>query len=469
MDREDLDVLLSNVSMLKAEGKFKEVIEGCQHLLENGLRLKEYKFVLAAHAHSAAAYYSIGDLTEAFNSIEAHEELCTKHGNETDKLYSYTTLFLLHTYNKEYSNAKATLKKSIDLGEKLKHYNMVSNGYNNYSHVCLAEENFDEALAMGEIAIAMAKLHQPTSPILELRIALNVASAYVGLKNFDASKLLIDEILNHPILDSFIREKAQCYYLMGQWFSAQQRFREAFDAYTTAKYLAASYNDLDLLKDIQEQRCELCEHMDDKLLGYEVQKEYISVLNEISKSGLALAALKLEIKHSISTIEKRANTDYLTGLYNRCYLESTTNEWLEKAAQDNESIVCIAFDIDNFKLINDEYGHLVGDAVMKKISQYSSAIFRETDLMSRFGGDEFVVILKDISLKGGKMKAEQLLETIRSIVVEHEGQYVSITASVGVTDNVKGTVLYFNELFNAADTALYQAKENGKNQVYVVN
>jgi len=53
--------------------------------------------------------------------------------------------------------------------------------------------------------------------------------------------------------------------------------------------------------------------------------------------------------------------------------------------------------------------------------------------------------------------------------VEHEGQYVSITASVGVTDNVKGTVLYFNELFNAADTALYQAKENGKNQVYVVN
>lgn len=469
MVKEDLEVLLRKVSMLRAEGKYKETIEGCHHLLENGLRLNEYKFVLAAHAYSAAAYYSIGDLTEAFNSIEAHDELCTQYGDENDKLHSYNTFFLLHAYNKEYSKAKATLEKSIELAKKLNHYNIVSNGYSNYSHVCIGEENFDEALVMAEIGLEWAKLHQPASPILELRITLNMASAYIGLGNLATSKQLIDEMLNHPILDSFIREKAQCYYLLGHWYSEQKKIREAFDAYTTAKDLAASYNDFNLLKDIQEQRCELCEQMDDKLLGYEVQKEYISVLNEISESGLALAALKLEIKHGVSSIEKRANTDFLTGLYNRSYLESTTNEWLKKAALDNESIVCIAFDIDNFKLINDEYGHLVGDAVMKEISQYCSTIFRETDLMSRFGGDEFVVILKGISLEGGKMKAEQLSETIRSIEVEHEGKFVSITASVGVAGNEKGTVLDFKELFNAADIALYQAKENGKNQVCVVN
>ena len=98
--------------------------------------------------------------------------------------------------------------------------------------------------------------------------------------------------------------------------------------------------------------------------------------------------------------------DYLTVLYNRCYLESTKNEWLKKASWNNESIICIACDIDNFKQINDEYGHLVGDAVMKQISQYCSTIFRESDLMGRFSGDKFVVIPKGVSLEGGKKKAE---------------------------------------------------------------
>ncbi|ARK21355.1 GGDEF domain-containing protein [Sporosarcina sp. P26b] len=146
--------------------------------------------------------------------------------------------------------------------------------------------------------------------------------------------------------------------------------------------------------------------------------------------------------------------DYLTVLYNRCYLESTKNEWLKKASWNNESIICIACDIDNFKQINDEYGHLVGDAVMKQISQYCSTIFRESDLMGRFSGDKFVVIPKGISLEGGKKKAEQLSETIKSIEVEYEGKFVSITASVGLVDNAKGKVSDLKELFNSADIVL---------------
>ena len=108
--------------------------------------------------------------------------------------------------------------------------------------------------------------------------------------------------------------------------------------------------------------------MNDIPLGYVVQKEYITLLNEISDREIAMLAQKLEIKHSIATIEKKANTDYLTGLYNRSFIENTTNEWLKQASIKNESIVCIAFDIDNFKSINDEYGHLFGDEVIKQVS-----------------------------------------------------------------------------------------------------
>lgn len=96
----------------------------------------------------------------------------------------------------------------------------------------------------------------------------------------------------------------------------------------------------------------------------------------------------------------------------------------------------------------------MGDAVMKQISQYCSTIFRESDLMGRFSGDKFVVIPKGISLEGGKKKAEQLSETIKSIEVEYEGKFVSITASVGLVDNAKGKVSDLKELFNSADIVL---------------
>jgi diguanylate cyclase (GGDEF)-like protein len=296
---------------------------------------------------------------------------------------------------------------------------------------------------------------------------LNIAQAYIGLGDFESSGELINEMKDDPILESFVREKSQFNILKGSWYSEQKLYREAFESLTYAKELVESYNDVYLLKEIQEERCRLCELMNDIPVGYMVQKEYISLLNEVSNRELALAALKLDIKHGISDIEKKANTDYLTGLYNRSYLENTTNNWLEQASEKNENIVCIAFDIDNFKPINDEYGHLFGDEVIKQVSKACSKIFKENDLIGRYGGDEFVVILKGASLECGIKKAEEIGATLENYQISKDGKSVSITASIGVADNSSGTVNNFNELFHLADVGLFKAKQNGKNQIYV--
>jgi len=168
---------------------------------------------------------------------------------------------------------------------------------------------------MATIGLEMAKRHEPAKPILELRVKLNIAKALIGLKDFDASKSIIDDIINDSILDSFIREKAESLDLQGHWYSNQKLYREAFEAFSQAKTLIDNYNDVDLLKIVQEERCKLCDLMEDVNLGYKVQKEYISLLNEISKRELASTALRLEIKHNLAYMEKKSNTDYLTGLY----------------------------------------------------------------------------------------------------------------------------------------------------------
>ena len=90
-------------------------------------------------------------------------------------------------------------------------------------------------------------------------------------------------------------------------------------------------------------------------------------------------------------------------------------------------------------------------------------------MIGRFGGDEFVVILKGTSLEDGKLKAEQLLEIIRDIKLYKDDHIITVTASIGVTANTDRTIMHFNDLFNFADIKLYEAKNNGKNRVCVLN
>lgn len=467
--KEDLGILQQKIIRLRAEGKYKETIENCYELIEYGIRLNNHKSLLIAYMNLSASYYSIGDIEAAFNSLENHKEICDKHGDEADVLASYNVLFLLYEYNKDLEKAKDTLNRVITLGKKLKKYNIVSNAYSNFSHIYLIEEDFDKALEMALLGLEFAKLHKPHTPILELRVKLNIAKSLTGLKDYKASKALINEIIDDTILDRFIREKAQCFDLLGYWYSKQQLYKEAFETFTKAYNLVESYQDLYMLRDIQEERCKLCELMGDINLGYAVQKEYIKLLKEMSKRELELVALKLEIKHSIAAMEKKANTDYLTGIYNRNYMETTANSLLKQAYQDKESIICIVFDIDEFKSINDEYGHLFGDEVIKQVSRACTNILREDDLFARFGGDEFVIILKGTSLKNGQKKAEQILDTVRNLNIRKDGKLISITLSIGVTDNLTCAAIYFNELFNVADLRLYRAKRNGRNQICAVN
>lgn len=469
MEKEDLVSLQRNVSKLRVEGKYEETIDQCFQLLEAGLAAKDPKSILTAHINNAASFYCIGAIEEAFHSIDAYIEYCTENGDEADQLNGYNILFLLHEYNKDHEKAKETLEHAIELGQKLGHYNIVSNAYSNYSSILVNEKDFDGALAMAEKGLDMAKLHEPRTPILEFRVKLNIANALIGLDRLEIAGQLVNEMVNDPLLDSFKRERTQAHDLHGSFLMQKKMYPEALQAYDMAKELAESYNDRNLLKGILEKRCTLCELMGDVQQGYKAQQAYIDLLSDLRQYEVAMAAVKIGVKHRITTIERRANTDFLTGLYNRSYMETTTDKWLAEAARTGESIVCIAFDLDNLKSLNDTYGHIFGDKVIKNIGQACASQIRSRDLMGRFGGDEFAIILRELSTEEAHHKAEQLLEAVRSIKIEKDGIYISLTASVGLADNANGKIQTFTELFHQADLALYQAKEGGKNRICMMS
>jgi two-component system cell cycle response regulator len=165
-----------------------------------------------------------------------------------------------------------------------------------------------------------------------------------------------------------------------------------------------------------------------------------------------------------------ALTDSLTGLYNRRYFEVHLQKLLQKNMQSKKAMAVLMMDIDHFKSINDTHGHAVGDEILKVFAKRVQDSLRSFDLVARLGGEEFVVILPDISPDMAYFIAERLRKMIADdpFVCAAKGGKVSITTSVGGTIIEDSNVDMLGVL-KRADEALYEAKESGRNAAVFEN
>jgi diguanylate cyclase (GGDEF)-like protein len=171
----------------------------------------------------------------------------------------------------------------------------------------------------------------------------------------------------------------------------------------------------------------------------------------------------VKLRQYISDLSHIALRDELTGLYNRRSFNSKFDEQVEYAQRYGNHCSVIIFDIDNFKKINDEYGHLVGDKVIKTIGRTIEKNFRGLDQGFRYGGEEFVILLPQTNIDKAIAKAEFVRKKIEEIMIHiNNTENLQFTASFGVSSIAPDNV---NNALAQADEALYQAKESGKNKV----
>ncbi len=172
-----------------------------------------------------------------------------------------------------------------------------------------------------------------------------------------------------------------------------------------------------------------------------------------------------ELEQANQQLQQLASTDHLTQLLNRRVFEELASRELQRRKHAGLSLVLLIFDIDNFKRINDEYGHEMGDEVLRQIATPVSRCIRPLDLCARTGGEEFSVLLPDLSESEALQVAERIRTTLSGLVVSRRDYLISITVSVGLA--VWNGHDDLEELMHQADTALYQAKRQGRNQVAV--
>jgi two-component system cell cycle response regulator len=187
-----------------------------------------------------------------------------------------------------------------------------------------------------------------------------------------------------------------------------------------------------------------------------------------------VSAICLENAVNRARLVRSGLTDFLTGFHNRRYLHARLCEELARAQRNHQPIACLMIDVDHFKRINDEYGHLAGDAVLREVAQRIDDEMRLSDTGARFGGDEFAIVLPHGSVSDGERVASRVLEAVRSEAIAVGSQQAEmVTLSIGVAAACPdaNSSRDFNELaeklISEADAALYRAKSAGRNRVEV--
>ncbi|MDH3614748.1 MAG: sensor domain-containing diguanylate cyclase [Gammaproteobacteria bacterium] len=166
-------------------------------------------------------------------------------------------------------------------------------------------------------------------------------------------------------------------------------------------------------------------------------------------------------------------TDVLTGWHNRRYLQVRLNEELARARRDGSHLVCLMLDVDHFKRVNDNWGHVAGDAVLQELANRIDSQVRASDVAARYGGEEFVVLLPDTDNASGVRLAERIRRAIAASTCDLPcGETVPITASIGIAGvtpapDIEDLKTVGDSLIARADVALYRAKSGGRDQVAV--
>lgn len=308
------------------------------------------------------------------------------------------------------------------------------------------------------------KILEQTNELLDQKVQLSLQESEKSEKLFrfiaDSSPYVIWIIDTEHTL-TYINGKVKEYFMHEpENIIGTQNFKFLQEA-----YLAEVYQHIKTLKEdlsIEYVQFEFyCAFLDKHMKNYIIpihasdggRAGYKGVMSDITQEKVKLDLLKQE-----------AQTDYLTGLLNRTTFEKKLFSVFQEMKKENKELSLLMIDIDYFKKINDTYGHLIGDFVLKKVAKYLSTYFRKSDFIFRYGGEEFVVLLPDISMESAIASAQKIRKLISEQVFRVEEKDVLITVSIGLSMLNKDD-RSINSVMIRADEALYKAKRSGRNRV----
>lgn len=274
--------------------------------------------------------------------------------------------------------------------------------------------------------------------------------------------------LNQQLFESFVSDVKQRQEIQRHTYTAQSLMADLLQLIGVMSSETSTYNE-----SLDSYMSELSGKYQDSGLQ-KMMEELVKKTTAMRDSGgdmsEKLAASKREVedlRENLVRITEEASRDPLTGLANRKSFDSRLKEMMARANKDEGDFSLLMLDIDHFKTFNDKYGHLVGDEVLKIVARELMGTVKGRDVVARFGGEEFAVLLPSTNLNGALIVAENLRHSIASRELTHRDtkeHYGLVTISVGAAQFHKGKD-NATSLIKRADEALYRSKKGGRNRV----
>ena len=282
-------------------------------------------------------------------------------------------------------------------------------------------------------------------------------------------KVLVDKVDSSPALGPEL-EQVFDELIVQKYFIDKERetAKEVFVAFTKTIYeMSQSSEKFDKTLNEQIDVIKAAENMSDILSAKDV------VLGQAKKIQSQTDAMREELEESKRTtskltqlleqVESKAMIDPLTQVFNRGTYNMEIAQMIKEFKRYKNPAALIIIDIDHFKIFNDDYGHKVGDAVLALVASVIKGAVRDTDMVFRYGGEEFVVLLDNLDLKNALTVAEKVRAQIESHHLTNKANVLNITVSIGLSCFKEGDIE--SSIFERADKALYQGKQNGRNRV----
>jgi len=475
--------------------------------------------IAAAYNHLGTIYYKKTNYPKALEyymrALEIFEEM------EIDKeLFNvYLNIGVIHYQTKDYSRALQYYNKALGIAEYLEDKSMEMMVLNNIAGIYNAREDYGTSINYLHQIVEIARAQE--NHYLEEVFLSNIGMMNIKLGNYSAAKEALTRALDLTKVSQNKTNKAEILINFGRLYQKENQFTTSLQYFSQAEELSQELNDYNLLGSIHLYISELYESVgkfDNALSHYKSHKNYSdslfndknsAMINELQtkyetaekemkitqlkqeqekrKFQIArsrhLRALLIIVTVSIVIIliilyimyqfklsankklEKLARFDYLTRVYNRRAIQESLAYHVNYFERSKTPFVVMILDVDNLKYINDYYGHSAGDYVLQKATITISNVIRKLDILGRWGGDEFLIILPFTKLDGAEVVGNKLREIISNENFIYNGKHINLTITVGIAEyHGQGTI---QEIIDKADQALLRGKKNGKNQVVV--